>query len=136
MTRTPLAPSLLGSAMGSDESVVAVTLSWPLDAGDVPVGKVDGGSHIIELIGDVDVILVSRVRSLLVTLAAQSSELAVDVSGVQFIDSEGLDLLGLLHGQVLASNGRWSLIGAGSRMRRLLSIAGLEHLVPTQSSCP
>jgi anti-anti-sigma factor len=129
MTRTILAAPLTGSAVGSDESAVAVTLSWPSDTGESPADVSTGGSHVIELIGDVDVILAARVRGLLATIATQSSELAVDVSGVQFIDRGGLELLDLLYRQVMASRGRMSLIGVGPRMRSFLGDAGLQHLL-------
>lgn len=129
MTETTLATALAGPAVGSDESAVALTLSWPQETRDSPAGLSAGGSHVIELIGDVDVFLAVRIRGLLTLLATQSSELAVDVSGVQFIDSGGLRLLDLLHQKVTASGGEMTLIGVEPRMRRLLGIAELEHLM-------
>lgn len=133
MTNTTLTATMAGSAVGSDESAVAVTLCWPPGTYDSLSGFSTGGSHIIELIGDVDAILASRVRGLLATLAAHSSELAIDVSGVQFIDSAGLDLLGLLHRKATASGGQMSLIGVGPQVRRALGVAELEHLLSDDS---
>jgi anti-anti-sigma factor len=129
MTALPLAPLATSSAVGSDDSVVAVTLSWPWRHGGNPGGSSVAGSHIIEMIGDIDISIVERVRSLLTAVAAQNSELLVDVSAVRFIDASGLGLLAMLHEQLSASGGEMRLIGVPPRVGYLLGIAGLEHLL-------
>jgi anti-anti-sigma factor len=128
---TTLIPPLIKDSTDADESVVAVTLSWPTHRG---APWLDGGSRhngetIVELIGAVDLHLVTRVKPMLAALAAQSAELTVDTSGVQFIDASGLGLLVAMHGGVTGSGGRMRLLGATPSMRRLLRITRLEHLL-------
>jgi anti-anti-sigma factor len=117
MMTTELVPTAArGSAPDVSESVVAVTLSWPLN--DQSGGNDDGqqveGSHIAELIGDIDAHLVARVTNMLSAVAAHSTELVVDVSGARFIDGSGLGLLSSMHRHVSALGGRMNLIGTGS----------------------
>jgi anti-sigma B factor antagonist len=119
------------SAPEVDESVVAVTLSWPLN--DHPGADDDGqqveGSHIVELIGDIDAHLVARVTNMLSAVAAQSAQLVVDVSEVRFIDASGLGLLVMMHRHVSASGGRMNLLGTRPGLSRLLRITRLDHLL-------
>jgi anti-anti-sigma factor len=113
MTTELVATAARVSAPDVGESVVAVTLSWPLN--DHPGGSDDGqdvdGSHIVELIGDIDTNVVARVTNMLSAVAAQSAELAVDVSEARFIDASGLGLLVRMHRRVNASGGRMNLMG-------------------------
>ena len=133
MISTSLDSLPVGSAVGSDDSAVAVTLSWPLNAGDAPADASTRALHVVELIGDVDVTLAARVSGLLAALAAESADLAVDVSGVRYIDGGGLDLLRTLYGQVTARGGQLSLLGVGRLMERALESVELEHLLSSAS---
>ena len=131
MTAT-LVPSLTArSVCDCDESVVAITLSWPVshNARHLAEGAHPEGEHIVELIGEVDLFLVERVRRMLCALAAQSAELVVDASSVKFIDASGLGLMVAMHREATASGGRMTLIGATPTLRRLLRITQLEHLL-------
>jgi anti-anti-sigma factor len=118
-------------AQDVDESVVAVTLSWPLTdrGGSTDDGQEHEGSHIVELIGDIDAHLAARVTNMLSAVAAQSAELVVDVSEVQFIDASGLGLLVAMHQHVSASGGRMNLIGTRPGLSRLLRITQLDRLL-------
>jgi anti-anti-sigma factor len=113
--------------------VVAVTLSWRLNdrEGSTDDGQAGEGSHIVELIGDIDADLAARVTDMLSAVAAQSVELVVDVSEVRFIDANGLGLLVAMHQNVSASGGRMNLIGTGPDLSRLLRITQLDRLLPT-----
>jgi anti-anti-sigma factor len=114
-----------------DEPVVAVTLSWPLgnrSGADVDRQEVVG-SHIVELIGDIDYHLVADVTSMLSAVAAQSAELVVDVSQVRFIGASGLGLLATMHRHVNASGGRMTLLGIRPGLSRLLHITELDRLL-------
>ena len=121
------------SAHDADESVVAVTLSWRLNDREGPTddGQEVEGSHIVELIGDIDAHLAARVTNMLSAVAAQSAELVVDVSEVRFIDASGLGLLVAMHQHVSASGGRMNLIGTGPGLSRLLRITQLDGLLGT-----
>jgi anti-anti-sigma factor len=134
MMTTELVPTVAQvSAADVDESVVAVTLSWPLKdrSGANNDGQVLEGAHIVELIGDIDAHLVARVTTMLSAVAAQSAELLVDVSEVRFIDANGLGLLVSMHRHVSASGGRMNLIGTRPGLARLLHITQLDRLLGT-----
>jgi anti-sigma B factor antagonist len=118
------------TAPGVDESVVAVTLSWPRKDPDANGDGQDvEGSHIVELIGDIDAHLVARVTNMLRAVADQSAELVVDVSEVRFIDASGLGLLVGLHRHVRKAGGRMNLMGTGPGLSRLLRITELDRLL-------
>jgi anti-anti-sigma factor len=121
------------SAHDVDESVVAVTLSWRLNDrdGSTDDGQEVVGSHIVELIGDIDAHLAARVTTMLSAVAAQSAELLVDVSEVRFIDASGLGLLVSMHRHASASGGRMNVIGARPGLSRLLRITQLDRLLGT-----
>jgi anti-sigma B factor antagonist len=129
---TTLDPAMTaGPVAESNESVVAVTLSWSANgrAGHVGEGTRPEGEHIVELMGEVDLFLVARVRPMLRAVAAQSAELVVDASGVRFIDASGLGLIAAMHREVTATGGRMQLIGATPALRRLMRVTQLEHLL-------
>jgi anti-anti-sigma factor len=91
--------------------------------------------HIIELIGDIDVHLAARVRDILTSLAAQGSDLTLDVSQLRFIDDAGLDMLATVCRRVRESGGQLSLIGAAPSLRRILNITQLTCLSVGDPSC-
>ena len=131
MTTTLVPAVTAGRVADGDECVVAVTLSWPASrpARHVGEGTQPEGEHIVELIGEVDIFLVARVRPMLCAVAAQSAELVVDASGVHFIDASGLGLIAAMHREVTATGGRMQLIGATPVLQRLLRVTRLEHLL-------
>lgn len=128
---TTLVPPVTAGPVADDECVVAVTLSWPAGgrARHVGEGPQPEGAHIVELIGEVDIFVVARVRPMLCAVASQSAELVVDTSGVEFIDASGLGLIAAMHREVTATGGRMRLLGATPAFRRLLQITRLEHLL-------
>lgn len=130
MTTELAEPATRVSAPDVNESVVAVTLSWPVKGPDANGnGHEVEGAHIVELIGDVDAHLVARVTTMLRAVADQSGELVVDVSGVRFMDASGLGLLVGLHRHVRAAGGRMSLMGTNPGLSRLLRITQLDCLL-------
>jgi anti-sigma B factor antagonist len=139
MSTTSTAPAIFPSKLQDEGSVVAITLSWPSEAGHSPA---DGGAsqapgmHIIELIGDIDVHLAARVRDLLTLLPARDTDLMVDVSRVRFIDTGGLGILATLHRRVTEAGGKLSLIGAAPSLRRILQVTDLTYLLAGDPACP
>ena len=119
------------AAAAADEPAVTLTLSWPGEPAPAsPPGHFQGGgSHTVALAGEIDVFLTTRLRNTLAIIAAQSAELTVDVSRLRFIDAGGLGLLALMHRRVIESGGQMSLIGATPRLKHLLHITHLEHLL-------
>jgi ABC-type transporter Mla MlaB component len=111
------------------------TLSWPLCPGALPGSSSESRSHLIETIGVVDVIVVDRVGVNATAVAAQSSDLAADVSGVHLVDAGGLGLVAMLHRLAAASSGQMSFIGTAAWMRQLLRIVHLGHLLSGEPTC-
>lgn len=109
--------------------------SWPLHPGAIPGSSSESGSHIIEMIGVVDVFVADRVGVNPTAVAAQSSDLAVHVSGVHRVHARGLGLLAMPHRLAAASSGRMSFIGTAARMRQLLLIAHFGHLLSGEPTC-
>jgi anti-anti-sigma factor len=128
---TTLIPPMTSGSIDTEDSVVAVTLSWPMQqcAPSFDAGRRRNAETIVELIGAVDLHLVTRVQPMLAALAAQSAVLVVDTSGVQFIDASGLGLLVAMHREVTGFGGRMQLLGATPTLRRLLRITRLEHML-------
>lgn len=62
--------------------------------------------------------------------------LLVDVSGVTFMDSTGLDALVTASTRVSARRGTLAVVGANARIRRLLEIVQLDRVVPVLSGVP
>jgi anti-sigma B factor antagonist len=137
MTATQTLPSVSPSAAEDEGSAVAITLSWSAEPGsdttegDAPPAR---GSHIVELIGDVDLLLVMRVREILMSLPVQGSDVTVDVSHVRFIDAGGLGMLVGLYRLVRESGGQLRLIGAERSFRRVLRVVRLTFLLAEDSS--
>ena len=129
---TTLVPEMTAPPVADgDESVVAVTLSWPANQYARPAGEGarPGGEHIVELIGEIDLFVVARVRPMIYAVAAQCAELTVDASRVRFIDATGLGLIVAMHREVTTTGGRMRLIGVTPAMQRLMRITNLEHLL-------
>ena len=129
---TTLIPPTTGGGTDAEESVVAVTLSWPTHAGGAPLrdaGRQRNAETIVELMGAVDLHLITRVKPMLTALAAQSAELVVDTSRLRFIDASGLGLLVAMHKEVTGSGGFMHLLGATPTLRRLLRITRLEYML-------
>lgn len=70
-------------------------------------------------------------RQLEVPLSAPDSNLLIDLSRCEFIDSTGIALI-VRAWQALDS--RFSLCGVGDQVKRVLEVTGLESTIPTHQS--
>ncbi|MFR9798187.1 STAS domain-containing protein [Streptomyces sp. MS06] len=85
-----------------------------------------GGTSVVELSGEIDILTAPRVMSCLDDLTARARpDLVVDLRGVSFIDCAGLGLLCRARSRVLERHGRLRLVSGGVRLLRLLNAAGL-----------
>jgi anti-anti-sigma factor len=140
MTTTPLtAPSSAPGSLDEQGSAVAITLSWSADSvAENALGAgttLAGGSHLIELIGDINVDLTLRVRDLLTSLATPGTELTVDVSHVRRIDAGGLGMLANLYQRAGESGGVLSLIGTSAPFREIVHLFLLDYLLAGDPPC-
>lgn len=93
------------------------------------VSRVDGTTTVV-LAGDLDLAAAPALRRLLAKeCALQPVELVIDVSALEFIDSSGLSTLVRADKALSADGGMLVLRGASQRVRRLLEITSLAHLL-------
>lgn len=85
-------------------------------------GRIVDGECVVTVTGDVDLATAGQLRDALVRSAAAGHPLAVDLSGVRFLDATGI---GALVAGRLATGGRFRVVGATGVVHRVLSITGL-----------
>ncbi|UKY48491.1 STAS domain-containing protein [Streptomyces inhibens] len=96
--------------------------------GLVGPSRVAGGTTVLELSGDLDILAVSVLSGRLDDLTgAQGADLVLDLRAVTFIDCAGLSLLSRARYRTRQRGGRLRLAGviAGGSVARLLRMTGL-----------
>lgn len=91
-----------------------------------------GGSHLITLAGELDLNNCSAVEAeLLQTEATDAERIVLDLSGVDFIDSNGISMLIVAVRRSRAGADRLRLIPSRSEdVQRLIQICGLDGRLP------
>jgi anti-anti-sigma factor len=90
------------------------------------------GVFVILVEGELDMNTAPQLeRQLEVPLAAPDSNLLIDLSACEFIDSTGIALI-VRAWQKL--DHRFSLCGIGDQVKRVLDVTGLESTIPTHPS--
>jgi anti-sigma B factor antagonist len=94
------------------------------------------GWVVLETVGELDLYTAPKLRDeVLSTLERGESRIAIDLNGVGFIDSTGLGILVACLKRVRERDGRMVLIAPeASPLRRLLSLTGLEPVLPTYTA--
>jgi anti-anti-sigma factor len=100
------------------------------------VSVTDGDSYtVIALAGESDVYTYDQLRGALESAAAQGvSLLIVDLSGLEFMDSTGVQVL--LDIRVMMSNrgGKLALAGPQNTVARVLNLVGADQLIPVYAN--
>jgi anti-sigma B factor antagonist len=88
------------------------------------------GDHtVITVAGEIDLYTAPKLQSELMTaLGASPTRLVVDMSGVDFCDSTGINVLLAAHRQARERGGELQLAGPGSATRKVLQVTGLESV--------
>lgn len=96
----------------------------------------EDGWVVLETVGELDLYTAPKLRDeVLSTLERGESRIAIDLNGVGFIDSTGLGILVACLKRVRERDGRMVLIAPeASPLRRLLSLTGLEPVLPTYTA--
>jgi anti-sigma B factor antagonist len=96
----------------------------------------EDGWTILVVGGELDLYTAPRLRDqVLGTVDDGVDRIAIDLSGVGFIDSTGLGILVACLKRVRERDGRLVLIAPeASPLRRLLSLTGLQQVLPTYSA--
>jgi len=99
------------------------------DAG-LPVEMVSGVPVVVTP-EEVDITNVAGLRrALLETAAARHGTLVVDMSRTAFCDTAGIHALVSAHKQARAERGELRLVITTPMVQRILTITGLDHLIP------
>jgi len=92
----------------------------------------EDGGPLLTVVGEIDFACAGPFAAALVGLAAENSDVAVDMSGVAFIDAAALDAVQQAH-RFYETLGLGLVVRAPSRpVRRLLGLTNLTHLIEDQ----
>ena len=96
----------------------------------------DDGWTVLATVGELDLYTAPRLRDeVLATVERGEHRIAIDLNGVGFIDSTGLGILVACLKRVREQGGALVLISPEtSPLRRLLSLTGLEQVLPTYAA--
>ncbi|MEU0219929.1 STAS domain-containing protein [Streptomyces sp. NPDC006265] len=96
-----------------------------------------GGTTVVELHGEIDLLTASALSARLDPLTAgPCPDLVLDLRPVSFIDCSGLALLCRTRNRVLARYGRLRLVAEGPHFRRILRCTGLAGVFETYPCLP
>jgi anti-sigma B factor antagonist len=92
--------------------------------------KIESENHIAIMVeGEVDVYTAPQLREKLLPLCHGGSQITVDLSRVDYIDSTGLGVLIGAYKAQRATGGRLILTGMNSRLMRIFKITGLHEII-------
>ena len=88
------------------------------------------GDHtVVSVLGEIDLYTAPRLQSeLMSALGSSPARLIVDMSGVDFCDSTGINVLLAAHRHAREHGGELQLAGPGSATRKVLQVTGLESV--------
>ncbi|GAE26451.1 anti-sigma F factor antagonist [Halalkalibacter wakoensis JCM 9140] len=84
---------------------------------------------VVYLSGEIDAYTAPKLREELIPFAEEGTNVRIDLSGVDYIDSTGL---GVFIGVLKATDvhdGRLTLVGMSPRVQRLFTITGLDEVM-------
>ncbi len=91
----------------------------------------DKGRTVVELGGELDLFTAPVLRDVLLGLTGNGRHfIAVELSGLRFLDSSGLGVLVGATKRAVAGGGGLCLVGAPERMLKTLRITGLLRVMP------
>jgi len=96
------------------------------------IGVSDPLSAAVVLDGEIDISTCPAVRGLLMAaISGGNVHLAVDLSGVTFIDAGGIGVLVAAANRARQAGGGLSLLAPSPQVRRLLDVFHLDAILPT-----
>jgi len=99
--------------------------------------RTDGGTTVVELRGEVDLLTAPLISARLDMLTAgPHPDLVLDLRPVTFIDCAGLGVLCRARNRALARHGRLSLVTECTQLLRLLRHAGLADVFDVRPDLP
>ena len=92
----------------------------------------DPSSATVVLDGEIDIATCPAIRHFLMSaISGARAHLAVDMSGVTFIDAAGIGVLVAAANRARETGGGLSLLAPSSQVRRLLDFFHLDAILPT-----
>ena len=94
-----------------------------------------GDATVVSLRGEIDVYTAPRLRQTLIDLISEgATDIVVDMSGVDFLDSTGLGVLVGGLKRVKAKEGSLKLVVTQEKILKIFDITGLTKVFPIHSS--
>ncbi|MEV7278890.1 STAS domain-containing protein [Streptomyces sp. NPDC093111] len=94
------------------------------------------GLTTVELYGELDLVLVQRVRPELDDLTREAAAFTVDLRSLAFCDASGLGLLVRCAQRVRGRGAAWRLVCDQPMILRLIRLAGLDDVLRPEPSAP
>jgi anti-sigma B factor antagonist len=95
----------------------------------------ESGRMVVVAIGEVDIYTAPQLDAELSRLTAEDrTDLVVDLSRVDFLDSTGLSVLVKALKRVREAEGRLDVVVTADRVARVFRITGLDELIPLHAS--
>ena len=108
---------------------MTTTTSRAAELAAVPESPSGPGIVVVEVVGDLDLASVARVRETLHdALSVKPGQLVVDLSRCGFVDASALAMLLDVHRRAWRTGGVMTLRGCSPRVLRLLSLTGLRRV--------
>ena len=90
----------------------------------------EGNWTVLRLTGAIDIVSAPHLRQIVQELQSQGHDrLRFDLSTVEFMDSQGLNLLTAARRAAMAMGGEVVVTGVSAELRRLFDISGLQLLL-------
>jgi len=97
--------------------------------------EVVGSAHVVVTPEEIDVTNAAALRRALLTASARGrGTLVVDMSGTQFCDSSGINVLVRAHERAKADGGELLLVLPATTVLRVFRITGIDRVIPNFSS--
>ena len=91
-------------------------------------------AYVVAVTGELDLYTTPRLTAELEAIAPDGPDVVVDLSGVTFIDSTGLGSLLLGVRRLRETNGSMALVCANESTKKLLSLVGVDRVLPVFDS--
>jgi anti-sigma B factor antagonist len=92
--------------------------------------------HVARVVGELDFATSPRLVEVVGPLAGSGAETVVDLSGVTFCDSSGLNALVRLHKAAAAAGGALVLAAVPARIAEIMAVVSLDQLFTVRDDAP
>jgi anti-sigma B factor antagonist len=105
-----------------------------LDA-TVAMSRLEDGTHVLAVRGELDLYSTPRLTAELETIAGETTNVVLDLSEVSFMDSTALGAILLASRRLRDANRRLALVSPVPATTKLLTMVGIDRVVPVVESC-